>query len=99
MKILKLICKLLLIPAVLPLMLLQWVLTFLCGFSSIVFNILSGIVFTVALLALVFGLATGTEALRIFLISFTLYILPVIGNTVAKWSICLRTTVTNFIKS
>jgi len=35
MKMFKLICKLLLIPAVLPLTLLQWVLTFLCGFSYV----------------------------------------------------------------
>ena len=99
MKILKVFCKLILIPLVLPLALLQWGLTFLCGFSAIICYILSGIVFAIALLALVLGLATGTEALHIFLISFALYIIPVIGNTITKWSIGLKTAIGNYIKS
>lgn len=43
MFVLKLIAKILLLPAVVAVTLIQWFMAFLIGFSSIVFNLLAGL--------------------------------------------------------
>jgi len=99
MKILKFILRLVLLPLLLPVILLQWVLTFLTACSEIFFYLLAGIFFAAALLGTVFGLFLPSEGLKMLIPSFILWMLP----TVSEWLICriidLRITMTDAIKS
>jgi hypothetical protein len=61
MFLLRLLLKLILLPVMLAVTLLQWIGIFLTGFSSVIFYILSGIVFLTAILSWAFQIAPGAE--------------------------------------
>lgn len=56
--------KLLALPLVAVVTLIQWVAIFLTSFSAILFDLLAGIIFMVTLAGLMFGVCTGIEALK-----------------------------------
>ncbi len=99
MILIKLFFKLLALPVVVAMTLIQWVGIFVTGFSSILFNLVAGVLFMIALACLATGVATGTEAIQIFILSFAIFIIP----HIAEWFITriaeLNYLLRDFIKS
>ena len=81
---LKLLLKLILFPVMLAVTLIQWVGIFLMGFSSVIFYILSGIVFLTAILSWAFQIAPGAEVLKMLAIAFVVFIVPHIGEWIVE---------------
>lgn len=65
--------KLLALPLMVAVTLIQWVAIFLTSFSAILFDLLAGMIFMITLAGLLFGVCTGMEALKMY---------KVIGNAV-----------------
>ncbi|RFZ79821.1 hypothetical protein DS742_06170 [Lacrimispora amygdalina] len=99
MILIKLFFKLLALPVVIIVTLIQWVGIFVTGFSAVLFNLAAGAFFMIALACLVTGVATGKEALQIFILSFAIFIIP----HIAEWFIVriaeLNYLLRDFIKS
>ena len=53
--------------------------------SATVFHVLSGIICITAVLSYGFGQETGKEAVRMLLVGFIFYILPVLSGWVVMW--------------
>ena len=70
MFVLKLIAKILLLPAVVAVTLIQWFMVFLIGFSSIVSNLLAGLFLLVAVLSYLMGLSAGAEVVKMIVAGF-----------------------------
>ena len=58
---------------------------FFTWLSATVFHILSGIICITAVLGYGFGQETGTEAVRMLVAGFILYILPVLSGWAVVW--------------
>lgn len=99
MILIKLFFKLLALPIVIAVTLIQWIGIFVTGFSAVMFNLVAGVFFMVALACLVTGVATGTQSLQIFILSFSIFIIP----HIAEWFIVriaeLNYLLRGFIKS
>lgn len=72
--------KLLALPLVAAVPLIQWVAIFLTSFSAILFDLLAGIIFIITLAGLMFGVCTGMEALKMLTASFAIFIIPQIAE-------------------
>ena len=78
----KLIVKAVALPVMLAMTLIQWVGEFLLGLSSVILNLISGLVLLIAGLAFLLGISDGQEALIIALTGFLFFIVPRIGGAV-----------------
>lgn len=85
MVVVKLIIKILLLPVRISLTIVQLVVMFITWLSATVFHALSGIICITAVLGYGFGQETGTEASRMLLVGFILYILPVLFGWAVMW--------------
>ena len=85
MVIVKLIIRILLLPVRISLTIVQLVVMFITWLSATVFHILSGIICITAILGYGFGQETGTEAVRMLVAGFILYILPVLSGWAVVW--------------
>lgn len=98
MNFIRLFFKLLALPVVIAVTLIQWVGIFATGFSTVLFNLAAGSFFMVAPACLVTGVATGAEAMQMFILSFAIFIIP----HIAEWLIVrideLNCLLHNFIK-
>ena len=86
----KIIIRILLLPVRICLTLIQLMLMFSTWLSATVFHALSGIICITAVLGYGFGQETGTEAVRMFLAGFILYILPVLSGWAVMWLETIR---------
>ena len=85
MVVVKLIIRILLLPVYISLTIVQLVVMFFTWLSATVFHILSGIICITAVLGYGFGQETGTEAVRMLVAGFILYILPVLSGWAVVW--------------
>ena len=85
MVVVKFIIRILLLPVRISLTIVQLVVMFITWLSATVFHILSGIICITALLGYGFGQETGTEAVRMLVAGFILYILPVLSGWAVVW--------------
>ena len=85
MVIVKLIIRILLLPVRISLTIVQLMVMFITWLSATVFHILSGIICITAILGYGFGQETGTEAVRMLVAGFILYILPVLSGWEVVW--------------
>ena len=86
MVVVKIIIRILLLPVRICLTLIQLMLMFSTWLSAtVLFHALSGIICITAVLGYGFGQETGTEASRMLLVGFILYILPVLSGWVVMW--------------
>lgn len=85
MVIVKLIRRILLLPVRISLTIVQLMVMFITWLSATVFHILSGIICITAILGYGFGQETGTEAVRMLVAGFILYILPVLSGWAVVW--------------
>ena len=85
MVVVKIIIRILLLPVRICLTLIQLMLMFSTWLSATAFHVLSGIICITAVLGYGFGQETGKEAVRILLVGFIFYILPVLSGWVVMW--------------
>ncbi len=99
MSILKWFFKLLALPFLLALTLLFWAGVFVTSFSAVVFNLLACLCFFMAVAVLLFGLASGAEALRTLLVGFCVFLVPVVAQWLLVKIALLKEVVRDFIYS
>jgi len=94
--------KLLKVPALLMLPLfsiMQWVGIFLTGLAGSILNLLSFLFALTAGASYLMGLASGLEALKMLVIGFVFFILPVIAEWIIIGIIAIRCNLAEFIRS
>ena len=99
MRLLRIIGKILVFPVMLIVIVIQWLFIFLISFSSFIFNLLAGLFLLVAVLSLIFGVATWPEALRAVLAGFIVFMIPVIGQGITAVVVMIREGLSSFIWS
>ena len=99
MHVLKLIVKIVMLPVVVAMTLVQWFMAFLVGFSSVVFYLLAGLFLLVAVLSYLMGLSAGAETLKMILAGFVVFMIPVAGEAVVTAVAALNTGMRDFIRS
>lgn len=99
MRLLKTTGKVLAFPVMLIITVIQWLFVFLVSLSSVIFYLLAGLFLMVAVLSLIFGVSTWTEALRPALAGFVIFMIPVIGQGVTAIIAAFREGLSDFIWS
>ena len=99
MALIKIFFKLLVLPLIAAVTLIQWVGIFLTQFSTVIFNLLAGLMFLIAVAGWMFGIGTGAEMLQMLAVAFVVFIIP----HIAEWLIIRIAAINNglreFIKS
>lgn len=85
MVIMRIIIRVLLLPVRMCLTIIQLVVMFITWLSATIFHVLSGIICITAILGYGFGQETGTETIRMLVIGFVLYTLPVLSGWTVVW--------------
>ena len=98
-RILKLLSKVVLLPLLLSIILVQWIGIFLNSISSVVFGILSFLLWSVTLIALALGQASGGEAIRMLILAFVIFLLPYVGSWIIERIFVLRCILADFMRS
>ena len=78
----KLTVKAAVFPVMLVTTLIQWVGEFLVGLSSVILNLIAGLILLIAGLAYLMGICAGQEALIIALTGFLFFLIPRIGSII-----------------
>ena len=99
MRLLRIIGKVLVFPIMLIVTVIQWLFVFLISFSSVIFYLLAGLFLLIAVLPLVFGVATWPEALRAVLAGFIVFMIPIIGQGITAIIAVFREGLSDFIWS
>lgn len=99
MKVLKIIGKILAFPVMLIVTVIQWAVAFLVSFSSVILYLLAGLFLLVAVLSLIFGVSTWTEALRPALAGLIVFLIPIIGQSITAVIAFFREGLSDFIWS
>ena len=99
MKVLKIIGKVIAFPVMLIVTVIQWLFTFLVGLSSVILDLMAGMFLLIAVLSLIFGLSTWSEALRPALAAFIVFMIPVIGQGITAVIVVIREGLSDFIWS
>ena len=99
MRLLKFIGKILIFPVILAVTVIQWMFTFLVGFSSIIFNLLAGLFFLAAVASYILGLTPGLEALKMITVGFVIFMIPIIGQGIIAIVVMIREGLCDFIRS
>ena len=76
MALIKIFFKLLVLPLIAAVTLIQWVGIFLTQFSTVIFNLLAGLMFLIAVAGWMFGIGTGAETLQMLTVAFVVFIIP-----------------------
>lgn len=95
MSLLRIIAKILLIPVVVALTLIQWIGIFLNSISGVLLGILAFIFALTGIASLAFGLASGPEAFKMIAAGFVIFMVPVIG----EWFVTLIAAANNRLRS
>lgn len=99
MYVLKLIGKIMMLPVVVAVTLVQWFMAFLVGFSSAVFYLIAGLFLLVAVISYLMGLSAGVEAVKMILTGFVVFLIPVAGEAVVTAVTALNAGMHDFIRS
>ena len=99
MFLLKLIGKIILIPIMLALMLIQWIGIFLNSISEVILGILAFIFALTGIASLTFGLASGPEAFKMIAAGFVMFMVPVIGEWFVGMITAANAGLRDFIRS
>lgn len=99
MIVLKIIAKILLLPIAVALTIIQWVWIFLNSVSSVIMGILAFIFALTGIASLMFRLASGSEALKMIVTGFVIFMIPIAGEWLLTMIEAVHTRVCRFIKS
>jgi len=95
----KFIVKLLLLPVLPVIIVIQWVGIFLTGFAGGILGLFSCLFALAAGASFLLGLSSGSEAFRLLAIGFVLFILPYIAEWIVLKITALRCVFADFIRS
>jgi len=96
---LKIIAKILLLPVIVVLTAIQWIGIFLNSISGVILGILAFIFALTGIASLVFGLASGPEALKMIAAGFVIFMIPVAGEWILTMIDAIHTGLVDFIRS
>lgn len=96
---LKIIAKILLIPVIVALTVIQWIGIFLNSISGVILGILAFIFSLTGIASLAFGLASGPEALKMIAAGFVIFMIPIAGEWVLTVIEAAHTGLLDFIRS
>lgn len=99
MKVIRFILKIALLPAMLAVTLIQWIGIFLNNLSGVFMGIISFPIALTGIASLLFGLASGAEAVKMLTSAFVIFLIPHIGNWLIERIIILRCMIGDFIWS
>ena len=99
MALIKIIFKLMVLPLIAAVTLIQWVGIFLTQLSTVIFNLLAGLVFLIAVAGWMFGIGTGADTLRMLAIAFVVFIIPHIAEWLIIRIAAINYGLREFIKS
>ena len=99
MALIKMILKLLVLPLIAAVTLIQWVGIFLTQFSTVIFNLLVGLLFLIAVAGWMFGIGTGAETLQMLTVAFVVFIIPHIAEWLIIRIAAINYGLRDFIKS
>ena len=99
MALIKMFLKLLVLPLIAAVTLIQWVGIFLTQFSTVIFNLLAGLMFLIAVAGWMFDIGTGTETLQMLTVAFVVFIIPHIAEWLIIRIAAINYGLRDFIKS
>ena len=99
MALVKTFFKLLALPIIVAVTLIQWVGIFLTQFSTIVFNLLAGLIFLIAVAGLMLGISTGAESVQMMTVAFVVFIIPHFAEWLITGIAAVNYRLREFIKS
>ena len=99
MALIKTFFKLLVLPIVVAVTLIQWVGIFLTQFSTVIFNLIAGLMFLISVAGFLFGISTGAETLQIMTVAFVVFIIPHIAEWLIIRIAAINYGLRDFIKS
>ena len=99
MVLLRLILKMLVLPLIAAVTLIQWVDIFLTQFSTVIFNLLAGLMFLIAVAGRMIGIGTGAETLQMLTVAFVVFIIPHIAEWLIIRIAAINYGLREFIKS
>ena len=99
MRLIKLFLKMLALPIMMAVTLIQWVGIFLTQFSTVIFNLLAGLMFLIAVAGWMFGIGTGADTLRMLTVAFVVFIIPHIAEWLIIRIAAINYGLREFIKS
>ncbi len=97
--VLKIPLKIIAVPVMVLMTLIQWIGVFITSISSVILNILAGLFFLCGVLAYLMGISTGHEALRMVIAGFVIFILPVVMEVIVAGIAALNGILRHFIRS
>ena len=95
----KIFFKLLVLTLIVAVTLIQWVGIFLTQFSTVIFNLLVGLLFLIAVAGWMFGIGTGAETLQMLTVAFAVFIIPHIAEWLIIRIVAINYGLREFIKS
>ena len=99
MVLLRLILKMLVLPLIAAVTLIQWAGIFLTQFSSVIFNLLAGLMFLLSVVGWLMGICTGAETMRMLAVGFVVFIIPHIAEWLIVRIAVINFNLRNFLKS
>ena len=99
MALIKMFLKLLVLPLIAAVTLLQWAGIFLTQFSSVIFNLLAGLMFLLSVVGWLMGIITGTETMRMLAVGFVVFIIPHIAEWLIVRIAVINCNLRDFLKS
>ena len=99
MVLLRLILKILAMPLIAAVTLIQWAGIFLTQFSSVIFNLVAGLMFLLSVIGWLMGICTGAETIRMLAVGFVVFIIPHIAEWLIVRIAVINCNLRNFLKS
>ena len=99
MVLLRLILKILAMPLIAAVTPIQWAGIFLTQFSSVIFNLLAGLMFLLSVIGWLMGICTGAETIRMLAVGFVVFIIPHIAEWLIVRIAVINCNLRNFLKS
>ena len=96
---LRLMLKILVLPLIVAVTLIQWAGIFLTQFSSVIFNLLAGLMFLLSVVGWLMGIITGTETMRMLAVGFVVFIIPHFAEWLITRIAAVNYRLREFIKS
>ena len=99
MALIKMFLKLLVLPLIVAVTLIQWVGIFFTQFSTVIFNLLAGLLFLLSVIGWLMGICTGAETMRMLAVGFVVFIIPHIAEWLIVRIAVINCNLRNFLKS
>ncbi len=99
MWLIKLPVKIIAIPLMIVVTLLQWFGVFLVGCSSFILNLFAGICLLLATLGYLMQINTGAESIRMIIVGFVVFMVPVVGEWIIDRVMDINIGLRSFIRS